>query len=80
MDLGPLSAALEVERKARETLQERLAALEPMRDEFIAEKMHTDSEIQTLKQKQQDLSKKVQVKSLESQLYSIFFVGTILGR
>ena len=50
VDFGLLREALEREIKDREELQERLAALEPMRDEFMAEKMHTDSEIEALKE------------------------------
>ena len=60
-----LNATIEKEKKERETLHERFTALEPMRDEFVAEKMHTDSELNILKQQYQELAASQQ-KELES--------------
>ena len=60
-----LNAAMEKEKKEREALHERFTALEPMRDEFVAEKMHTDSELNILKQQVQELTASQQ-KELES--------------
>ena len=56
MELRQLNAEIAEEKKAREELRERLAALEPMRDEFVAEKMHTDSELNSLKQQCEELA------------------------
>jgi chromosome segregation ATPase len=51
-----LNATMEKEKQEREALRERFTALEPMRDEFVAEKMHTDSELNILKQQVQELT------------------------
>ena len=57
---SPAATSFGEAHKAVEAFKERLSAVEEMRDEFVAEKMHTDSELQRLTRQFEEVAKKLE--------------------